>query len=276
MKIALVQMCSGIDPKANIDLIISAIDTAAKAGAAMLFTPEMSNIIDSNGRRALPLLAEEAHDDQLERLQSAAAGAGIWIHVGSMAFLSGQGDGRRVNRGLVIDNEGQIRARYDKLHLFDVDLPTGERWRESASYLPGARAIVAETLLGKLGLSICYDLRFPALYQAQSAAGATVLAIPAAFTVPTGAAHWHVLVRARAIENAAWVIAAAQNGSHEDGRHTYGHSLVINPWGDVVLDMAQVNGLGFAEIDQNTVDDIRARIPVIAHRQRIPAVEITQ
>lgn len=240
----------------------------------MLFTPEMSNIIDSNSARALPLLALESDDAPLRNIQAAAADASMWVHLGSMAFLSGKGDGRRVNRGLVIDNKGQIRARYDKMHLFDVDLPTGERWRESASYQAGSRAVVSETPLGRLGLSICYDLRFPALYQAQSAAGATILAIPAAFTVPTGAAHWHVLMRARAIENAAWVVAAAQNGHHEDGRHTYGHSLVINPWGDIVLDMGQVNGLDFADIDQNVVDDIRGRIPVVAHRQRIPAVEI--
>ncbi len=269
-------MCSGIDPLRNTKAIIAAITESANSGATMLFTPEMSNIVDSNSARALPLLAQEADHESLKTIQAAAANASIWVHLGSMAFLSGKSDGRRVNRGLVIDDQGHIRARYDKMHLFDVDLPTGERWRESASYEAGERAVVAQTPLGRLGLSICYDLRFPALYQVQSAAGATILAIPAAFTVPTGSAHWHVLMRARAIENAAWVVAAAQNGSHEDGRHTYGHSLVINPWGDIILDMGQANGLGFADIDQNAVDDIRARIPVIAHRQHIPAIEFAQ
>jgi len=172
----------------------------------------------------------------------------------------------------VIDDSGTIRARYDKLHLFDVDLPTGESWRESAAYAPGQGAVVVETPAGTLGLSICYDLRFAALYGALSAAGATILAIPAAFTRPTGAAHWHVLMRARAIESAAWVVAAAQAGVHEDGRATYGHSLVVDPWGEVVLDMGDAAGLGFAEIDPARVADVRARIPVLAHRRAIPDV----
>lgn len=267
------QMCSGIDPLPNTNTMIAALHEASKGGAEMLFTPEMSNLIDSNGPRAVLCLAEEANDDQLKRIQAAAADTGVWLHVGSMAFLSGTPGGKRANRALVIDNQGEIRARYDKLHLFDVDLATGEQWRESASYAPGERAVVATTPIGQMGLSICYDLRFPALFQAQSAAGATVLAIPSAFTVTTGSAHWHVLMRARAIENAAWVIAAAQAGHHEDGRHTFGHSLVVNPWGEVILDMGDKCGVSFAEIDVISVNDVRARIPVIAHRRPIPLVE---
>lgn len=274
MKIAIAQMCSGIDPAQNVDNIITSLHEASKGGAKILFTPEMSNVIDSNGKRALLCLSEEADDAQLVRIQAAAAEVGIWVQLGSMAFLTGKSDGRRVNRALVIDDKGKIRARYDKMHLFDVDLPTGESWRESASYVSGDHAVVAATPLGLLGLSICYDLRFPSLYQAHSAAGATVLAIPSAFTASTGKAHWHVLMRGRAIENAAWVIAAAQSGVHQDGRTTFGHSLVINPWGEIILDMGEACGIGFAEIDQAITDDVRARIPVIAHRRVIPAAEI--
>ena len=175
-----------------------------------------------------------------------------------------------MNRGFLIDPAGAIRARYDKIHLFDVDLPSGESWRESAAYAPGERAVVAETPLGPLGLSVCYDLRFPDLYRALTGAGATILSVPAAFTVPTGQAHWHVLLRARAIEAGVFVVAAAQVGRHQDGRETFGHSLVVDPWGQVLLDMGQGPGLGFAEIDPEQVERVRARIPAIRHRRAIP------
>ena len=160
--------------------------------------------------------------------------------------------------------------------MFDVDLPTGESWRESAAYAPGEQAVVAETPLGRIGLTICYDLRFPDLYRALSDAGATLLAIPAAFTRPTGAAHWHVLLRARAIEAGAFVVAAAQTGTHEDGRATYGHSLVVDPWGEVLLDMGEAAGLGFAEIDPARIAEVRARIPALDHRRAIPPVEVAR
>jgi predicted amidohydrolase len=204
----------------------------------------------------------------------AAAQAGLWVHLGSLALKGGAED-RLVNRGFVIDDQGDIRARYDKIHLFDVDLPTGESWRESAAYAPGDRSVLAGTPWGPLGLSICYDMRFPDLYRALSNAGATMLAVPAAFTVPTGKAHWHVLLRARAIEAGAWVIAAAQAGTHEDGRETYGHGLVVDPWGEVVLDMEDRIGVGFAEIDMDKLADVRARVPALAHRRPIAAVEKT-
>jgi predicted amidohydrolase len=181
-------------------------------------------------------------------------------------------DGRWANRSFVIDATGAIRARYDKMHLFDVDLPTGESWRESAAYAPGEAAIVADTPVGATGLSICYDLRFPALYAGLAAAGAQVLSIPAAFTRPTGSAHWHVLLRARAVETGCFVVAAAQAGAHEDGRLTYGHSLVVDPWGEVLLDMGDARGLGFAEIDPERVADVRSRIPVLSHRRTIPPI----
>jgi predicted amidohydrolase len=182
-------------------------------------------------------------------------------------------DGKLANRGFVIDAAGEIRARYDKLHMFDVDLPTGESWRESAAYAPGSGAVVAGTPAGRLGLSICYDMRFPDLYRALSDAGAEILSVPAAFTVPTGRAHWHILLRARAIEAGCFVIAAAQAGTHEDGRSTYGHSLVVDPWGEVLLDMGEEPGVNFAEIDLARLEDVRARIPALRHRRAIPAVE---
>lgn len=269
MKIALFQMRSGIDPAQNARALVEAVHAAHENGAVMLFTPEMSGLLDQDrARSSKHILAEEGHP-VLAAVQAAAQKAGLWVHLGSMAL---QGQDRRVNRGFLIMPDGQISARYDKLHLFDVDLPTGESWRESAAYAAGASCVVAPTPVGKLGLSICYDLRFPALYQALSSAGAEVLAIPAAFTVPTGAAHWHVLLRARAIENACWVVAAAQYGVHEDGRETYGHSLVIDPWGRVVLDMESGEGLGYAEIDPAILPDVRARVPVLAHRRAIPTV----
>lgn len=271
MKIALFQMRSGIDPARNAADLVAAVDAAADAGAGMLFTPEMSGLLDSNRDRAKPHIVAEAENAVLSSVQAAAKARGIWVHLGSLALA---GPDRHVNRGFVITPTGGILARYDKLHLFDVDLPSGESWRESNAYRPGTRSVVAQTDLGHLGLSICYDVRFPALYQALSAAGAEILAIPAAFTVPTGEAHWHVLLRARAIENAAWVVACAQCGTHEDGRKTFGHSLVVDPWGQIVLDMGDAHGLGFADIDLAAVAEARARIPVLAHRRAIPDVEI--
>lgn len=273
MRIALFQMQSGIDPAANARALVGAVADAAKGGATMLFTPEMSGLLDRNRKRAAAHIATQGDDHVLAAVAKAAAKAGIWVSLGSLA-LAGREDGRLSNRGFVIDDTGAIRAHYDKIHLFDVDLPTGESWRESAAYAPGEGAVVVETPVGVLGLSICYDLRFPALYGALSNAGATILAIPAAFTVPTGKAHWHTLLRARAIENAAWVVAAAQTGDHEDGRSTYGHSLVIDPWGEIVLDMGSDVGIGFAEIDPEKTADVRARIPVLAHRRPIPQVKL--
>jgi len=271
MRIALLQMTSGIDPAANADTLVGAVAEAANGGAAMLFTPEMSGLLDRDRQRAAGHIQSEADDPVLAAVRAAAAAHGIWVHLGSLALR--RPDGKLANRGFVIDDKGTIRARYDKLHLFDVDLPTGESWRESAAYAGGEGAVLADTPAGLLGLSICYDLRFPALYQALSGAGATILAIPAAFTRPTGAAHWQVLMRARAIESAAYVVAAAQTGTHQDGRATYGHSLVVDPWGEILLDMGEEAGLGFGEIDPARIADVRARVPVIAHRRAIPPVE---
>jgi deaminated glutathione amidase len=271
MKAALLQMTSGIDPAANARAIAAAVEQAAGEGAAMLFTPEMSGLVDQDRRRAAESIAGEADDRSLAAVREAAAKHGLWVHLGSLALR--REDGKLANRAFVIDDAGAIRARYDKLHLFDVDLPTGERWRESASYTAGESATVIDTPAGALGLAICYDLRFPDLFRALSDAGAELLSVPAAFTRPTGAAHWHVLLRARAIEAGAFVVAAAQTGMHEDGRATYGHSLAIDPWGETLLDMGEDAGLGFAEIDLARLADVRARVPALQHRRPIPVVE---
>ena len=217
-------------------------------------------------------IVAEADDPVLAAVRNAAASTGLWVHLGSLAVRGA--DGRLANCGFVIDGTGAIRARYHKMHLFDVDLASGESWRESASYTAGAEAVVVDTPAGRLGLSICYDLRFPDLYRSLSDAGATVLAVPAAFTRPTGAAHWHVLLRARAIEAAAWVVAAAQTGDHQDGRATYGRSLVVDPWGDVMLDMGEAPGLAYAALDPARVADVRARLPVLAHRRPVPSARV--
>jgi predicted amidohydrolase len=270
-RIALLQARTGIDPEVNAKALVAAVEEAAAGGAAMLFTPEMSGLLDRDRDRAAANLRLPEEDPVLAAVREAAAKAGIWVHLGSLAVR--RADERRLaNRAFLIDDAGAVRATYDKLHLFDVDLPTGESWRESAAYAPGDTAIVAETPVGPLGLSICYDLRFPDLFRALTDAGARVMAIPAAFTVPTGEAHWHVLMRARAIEAGVFVVAAAQAGRHEDGRETFGHSLVVGPWGEMLLDMGPNPGLAFAEVDPAEVDRVRARVPAIAHRRAIPAV----
>ena len=237
----------------------------------MLFTPEMSGMLDRDRGRALSKVRQESEDEVLAAVRAAAADAGVWVQLGSLA-LKGEG-GKLVNRGFVIDSSGDIRARYDKIHLFDVDLPTGESWRESAMYDGGREAVVVpDTPVGVLGLTICYDLRFPELFQRLSEAGAEIIAVPAAFTVPTGRAHWQVLMRARAIEAELFIVAAAQAGHHEDGRDTYGHSLVVDPWGEVLVEMGGEPGLAFAEIDLSRIAEVRARIPVHQHRRPIPPV----
>jgi predicted amidohydrolase len=271
MKASLLQMTSGIDPDANARTIADGVARAAAEGSAMLFTPEMSGLLDGNRERARTQVVAEADDRVLAATREAAAKLGIWVHLGSLA-VQGEG-GKFLNRGFVIDGSGAIKASYDKLHLFDVDLPTGESWRESNTYCPGERAeqvrkahVVADSEAELADRRVHHD-------RALSDAGATALAVPAAFTRPTGQAHWHLLLRARAVEAAAFVIAAAQTGMHEDGRATYGHSLVIDPWGEILLDMGEEAGLGSAEIDLARVEDVRSRVPVLRHRRPIPPVE---
>ena len=229
----------------------------------------MSGLLDRDSARAARSLRPEDDSEVLVAVRDAARRHGIWLHIGSLAVLVE--DGKVANRGFVIDREGNIRARYDKLHLFDVDLPTGESWRESNVYSAGKGVVLVNgTPVGKLGLTICYDLRFPGLFARLAEAAADVIAVPAAFTVPTGKAHWHILLRARAIEAGLFVVAAAQVGRHEDGRQTFGHSLVVDPWGEILLDMGDERGVGFAEIDLKRISDVRGRIPALNHRRPIP------
>jgi len=270
-KIALFQSNTGIDPAASAKALTDAIGKAASGGAAMLFTPEMSGLLDRNTERAAGNLRSEEEDVVLAACAEAARKHEIWVHLGSLGILAE--DGKVANRGFVIDRAGKIQARYDKMHLFDVDLPTGESWRESNTYRAGEHPVVVNgTPVGKLGLTICYDLRFPMLFARIAEADADVIAVPAAFTVPTGKAHWHTLLRARAIEAGLYVVAAAQVGRHEDGRSTFGHSLVIDPWGEVLLDMGEDTGIGFADVELSKISEVRSRIPALNHRRPIPEV----
>jgi predicted amidohydrolase len=268
-KIALFQSTTGIHPEANARALVAAVEKAASGGAEMLFTPEMSGLLDRDSSRAMANLRREENDPVLAAVREAAKRNHIWLSIGSLAVLAE--DGKVANRSYVIDREGQVRARYDKMHLFDVDLPTGESWRESNVYSAGQGVVLVNgTPVGKLGLTICYDLRFPMLFARIAEASADVIAVPAAFTVPTGLAHWHVLLRARAIEAGLYVVAAAQVGHHEDGRNTFGHSLVVDPWGEVLLDMGEETGVGFADVDLKRISDVRSRIPALNHRRPIP------
>lgn len=268
VKVALFQMTSGIDPQENAAAIVDAARKASAAGAAMLFTPEMCGLLDRNRARATPNIVGEIDNPVLAAACDAARELGLWIDLGSLAVL--RDDGKWANRGFVIDAKGQIAARYDKIHMFDVDLATGETWRESAAYTPGEDVVTVDTPIGKLGLAICYDVRFPALFEELGRRCCDGIRIPAAFTVPTGKAHWHLMQRARAVEASAFVISAAQTGRHEDGRETYGHSLVVDPWGDVVLDMGTAAGLGFAEIDPARTAAVRQQLPSLANKRPMP------
>jgi deaminated glutathione amidase len=265
--IAVAQMTSGIDPGANLAHIAAAATRARDAGAAMLFLPEMALLLDRDRARSAAHITREVDSPWPKALADVAAQNGLWLHAGSAPFLTDDG-ARRVNRSLVFSPDGHLAARYDKVHMFDVDLPGGESWRESAAYAGGDRLVLADTPLGPLGLTICFDLRFPEQFAALVGAGATVIAVPAAFTVPTGTAHWHILLRARAIETGCFIVAAAQGGTHADGRATYGHSLIINPWGEVLAEGSAGSEGGdapeliFAEIVGAAVARARASIPL--------------
>ncbi|MEJ6595140.1 carbon-nitrogen hydrolase family protein [Parasphingorhabdus sp.] len=269
MKIALAQMCSGIVPDENASQLRLLIAKAAAGGAAMIFTPEMTGLLDRDRSRAAIVIRSESDDVVLSAARSEAKKCHIWVQLGSLAVKNTSNPGEKwVNRSYLINPEGEIAARYDKIHLFDVDLSPDESLRESSAYAGGHSAVVAPIPEATLGLSICYDLRFPALYEALTDAGANILSIPAAFTVPTGKAHWEILLRARAIEAGAFIVAAAQYGEHADGRSTYGHSMVVDPWGEILLDMGQGNGLDFCDLDLRKVQEVRSRIPAVANRKR--------
>ncbi len=260
---ACVQLRSGVDPAANIDAATGFIREAAAAGATYVQTPEMSNAVNRSREGLFAVLAPEERDPMLAAFRALARDLRIHLHAGSLAIL--RPDGKVANRAFVIGPDGEIAARYDKVHLFDVDLPNGESWRESNTYTGGASAIAVDLPQLRLGLSICYDVRFPYLYRALAEAGAQMLSAPACFTRQTGEAHWVVLQRARAIETGSFMLSAAQAGRHEDGRETFGHSIIVDPWGRVLAEAGDQPGVILATIDPALVADARGRIPTLQH-----------
>lgn len=267
LPVALIQTRTPASPAAAFAHVEPLIRQAAEGGAKLILTPEASNFLIQDRAAREAVLATEDRDEAVLKLRDLAKELGVWLLIGSAIVKSGhEGDDRAANRSLVINDRGEVVATYDKLHVYDVDLPTGERWRESASVRPGDGAVVAETPWGGLGLTICYDIRFPQLHRALAKAGAKMIAVPAAFTVPTGEAHWEVLLRARAIESGAWVLAPAQAGEHEDGRRTWGRSTIVAPWGEVVAKLDNDEpGVLFATLDFDAVDKARNAVPQLTH-----------
>ena len=272
-KAGLVQLRSSTDVARNMKDASALIRSAASQGATFISTPEMTNLFEPDRERLKAIARPEAEDISVRGFSELAAKLGIWLHIGSMA-LKGV-DEKLVNRTILFGPDGKTIARYDKIHLFDVDLPNGEVYRESASITGGKEAVTVELPFAKLGLTICYDVRFPALYRALAVAGANVLLVPAAFTVPTGKAHWHVLLRARAIETGSFVIAAAQGGKHDSGRETFGHSKVINPWGEVICEANTDPDFKVFEIDPTQSAAARAKIPNLQHARDFTLKEVS-
>jgi predicted amidohydrolase len=269
MRAALVQLTASDDPDANLPVTEGFVRAAAARGAEFVLTPEMTNLVAASAARRQAAVRTEAEDPTLARLRAVAAELRLWLLIGSLALRPGDGDGRLANRSVLVGPDGGIRARYDKIHMFDVDLAGGETYRESSGFRPGDRAVLAQTPWGGLGMTVCYDLRFPQLCRALAQAGAAMLAIPAAFTVPTGRAHWEVLLRARAIECGAFVLAPAQCGRHPqaDGaeRRTWGHSLAVAPWGEVLADGGEAPGVTLVDLDLAAVAEARRRVPSLRH-----------
>jgi len=265
-KAACVQMRGKRDPAENLDDAIRMIREAAKAGATYVQTPEISNIVNRDRPALLAAIRTEADDPMLKALSALAKELGITIHIGSLAIKNGD---KVANRAFMIGQDGGLLARYDKLHLFDVDLPNGETWRESNTFTGGVEAVAVDLPEARLGMAICYDVRFPYLFRALADAGCSILSAPACFTKQTGEAHWSVLQRARAIENGAFMISAAQAGLHEDGRETYGHSIIVDPWGKVLAEAGNEPGIIMAEIDLAAVGDARGKIPALRHTRPV-------
>jgi deaminated glutathione amidase len=264
-------MRSGLDPQANLASVLTAVDEAKRAGADYVLTPEMTNILALKREQLFANIVADEQDPTLATLREVARKLSIYIHIGSLAIKASPE--KAVNRSFLIDRKGDVAARYDKIHMFDVDLAGGESYRESNNYRSGELAMVADLPWGRLGMTVCYDLRFPALYRALAEAGASFLAIPSAFTKQTGEAHWHVLLRARAIENGCFVFAAAQGGKHENGRETYGHSLAIDPWGRVLAEGGIEPEVLIVDIDPAEVAAARAKLPSLRHGRRFELVE---
>lgn len=267
LRVALIQTRTPAGPAAAFDHVEPLIREAAAGGATLILTPEATNFLIRDRARREAVLATQDADEAVLRLRDLARELGVWLLIGSAIVRSGhEGDARAANRSLLVDDRGGVVAAYDKLHVYDVDLPTGERWRESAAIRPGDGAVVADTPWGRLGLTICYDIRFPQLYRALAKAGAIMISVPAAFTVPTGEAHWETLLRARAIETGCWILAPAQGGLHDDGRRTWGRSTVVAPWGEVAAKLDHdAPGVLFATLDFGAVDRARAAVPQLTH-----------
>ncbi|MGR6429633.1 carbon-nitrogen hydrolase family protein [Rhizobium sp. PAMB 3174] len=260
VKVAAIQMCSGVDPEKNASDMARLVREAAAHGAVYVQTPEMTGAVQKSRPALMAVLKDEANDLIVRTARSLASELGIHVHVGSTAIALD--DGKIANRGFLFAPDGELVCRYDKIHMFDVDLDNGESWRESAVYRPGETGLVASLPFGNMGFAICYDVRFPHLFRSEAMAGADILTVPAAFTRQTGEAHWEILLRARAIENGAFLIAAAQAGLHEDGRETFGHSMIIDPWGKVLASAGGTGeGIVLAEIDLADVKAARAKIP---------------
>src|SRR3954469_8452635 len=257
---ACIGMRSGRDPLANRDAAVRLIEEAAASGAGYVQTPEMTSLVERSRKDLFDKVGPEGSAPPPAAMRELARKRRLTVHIGSIAVRSGE---KIANRAYLIDPDGAITARYDKVHLFDVNLPNGESWRESATYTGGDSAVLAETAWGLLGLTICYDVRFPALYRALAEAGASFLSAPACFTRQTGEAHWSILHRARAIETGSFMISAAQGGIHEDGRETFGHSVIVDPWGRILAEAGTEPGVVLAEIDPAQVADARARIPAL-------------
>lgn len=271
MRGALLQLNASDDPVRNLPQTLAYLREAAGAGAEFVLTPEVTNCVSTNRAHQAKVLQHEGVDETLAGLRKAAKTEGVWLLIGSLALLTEDADGRFANRSFLINPKGEVRARYDKIHMFDVQIDEAETYRESAGYRPGSQAVVAETPWGTLGFSICYDLRFPALYQSLVESGARILTVPAAFSPVTGAAHWHALLRARAIETGCFVLAPAQTGTHHSEHHktrdTYGHSLVVAPWGEVILDAGETAGVHLFDLDPDAVDIARGRVPSMTNRR---------
>ncbi len=270
MKAALIQMTSGDDPVANLIVTQGMVDEAAAQGATLICTPEVTNCVSQDRARQMAVLQTEAADQTLVALREQAARLGVWLSIGSLAIKTHDADGRFANRSFLIGPDGAIVARYDKIHMFDVTVSATERYRESAGYRPGGRAVVARLPAATVGLSVCYDLRFAHLYRTLAQAGADILLVPSAFSPVTGAAHWETLLRARAIETGCFVLAAAQTGTHSvqgggAGRQTYGHSLAIGPWGEVLADGGTAPGITLVDLDLALVAQSRGRVPALQH-----------
>jgi len=260
---ACITLCSGRDPARNIEAASDLVRDAAADGAQVVFTPENTLVMEAGGRQIFEVTRPEDETPAVSQLSALAKDLGIWLSVGSLAIKVAAD--KVSNRSFLMGPDGRIHARYDKIHMFDVELPNGETYEESRNYRPGGEAVVADTPFGRLGLTICYDLRFPHLYRALAKAGASYLTAPSAFTQVTGEAHWHVLLRARAIETGCFVFAAAQSGTHENGRKTFGHSLIVGPWGEVLADGGTQTGVVTADVDPARVSEARGRIPALQH-----------